>query len=90
MTTHHTIETHAKVYLTLDESGDWFVDPVTCDGYPLDGLDDGPFHAPADCAVEDCSFIGNPEVLFGWKTLDTPTAEELFVLLGRALGKEGF
>ena len=37
------IEQHAKVYLTWDiEKRRWYVDSVTMDGYPLDGLPGGP------------------------------------------------
>jgi len=37
----HVIEEHVKVYLV--RRGDrWVIDPVSDDGYPLDGLEGGP------------------------------------------------
>lgn len=36
------IENHAKVYLHRNPGAEfWEIDPVTCDGYPLDGLAGG-------------------------------------------------
>jgi hypothetical protein len=74
----HNVEEHVKVYLVLVD-GEWKVDDIIFDGYPLDGLPDGPAcvngengdHGGTCDAVKHC-----PQL---------PTGEQLFDLLGEAL-----
>lgn len=88
----HKIEEVAKVYLQLNEDGTgWEIDPVTCDGSPLFGYDNGPIDDECMCgrstSVEHMALIGRAEAM------DLPTAEELLHLLAEELGytvtKEG-
>lgn len=83
----HRIENHAKVYLHLEETSAgsrWVVSPVTVDGYPLDGVEDGNY----------CDYEGHPPgARPDWdrqhllaKDLTLPTAAELLPILAAALG----
>jgi hypothetical protein len=83
----HRIENHVKVYLHLEETGTgarWVVSPVTVDGYPLDGVEDGHY----------CDYEGHPPgARPDWDRqhreaaeVHLPTAEELLPLLATALG----
>ncbi len=83
----HRIENHVKVYLHLEETAAglrWVVSPVTVDGYPLDGVEDGNY----------CDYEGHPPgARPDWdrqhllaKDLSLPTAAELLPLLAAALG----
>lgn len=50
----HKIEEHAKVYLVLSADGThWELDPIIDDGWPLDGLTDGPTPKSSDCECSD-------------------------------------
>ena len=87
----HEIEQHAKVYLELDENERWKVAHVTLDGHPLDGLDGAQngecllTHEPGSSDRSDC--IGMRERA---NRIDLPTGQELYELLGRALGRQAF
>ncbi|GAB7007703.1 hypothetical protein JCM18899A_51780 [Nocardioides sp. AN3] len=83
----HRIENHVKVYLHLEETPAgprWVVSPVTVDGYPLDGVEDGNY----------CDYEGHPPgARPDWdrqhrlaKDLSLPTAAELLPILASALG----
>ncbi|MDR7254934.1 hypothetical protein J2X46_003936 [Nocardioides sp. BE266] len=83
----HRIENHVKVYLHLEETAAgprWVVSPVTVDGYPLDGVEDGNY----------CDYEGHPPgARPDWdrqhrlaKDLYLPTAAELLPILASALG----
>ena len=83
----HRIENHVKVYLHLEETATgprWVVSPVTVDGYPLDGVEDGNY----------CDYEGHPPgARPDWdcqhrlaKDLSLPTAAELLPILASALG----
>lgn len=83
----HRIENHVKVYLHLEETAAgprWAVSPVTVDGYPLDGVEDGHY----------CDYEGHPPgARPDWdrqhllaKDLSLPTAAELLPILAAALG----
>lgn len=83
----HRIENHVKVYLHLEETAAgprWVVSPVTVDGYPLDGVEDGNY----------CDHEGHPPgARPNWdrqhrlaKDLYLPTAAELLPILAAALG----
>ncbi|HCB07812.1 MAG TPA: hypothetical protein PLZ93_05120 [Nocardioides sp.] len=83
----HRIENHVKVYLHLEETAaglEWVVSPVTIDGYPLDGVEDGNY----------CDYEGHPPgARPDWdrqhqmaKDLHLPTAAELLPILASALG----
>lgn len=76
------VEDHAKVYLVI-EDGRWTVDPVSDDGYPLDGLEDG-----AQCIAtapdeadhgRRCDHVDDLP--------DLPTARELYDLLGELFAR---
>lgn len=46
----HKIEESAKVYLVLNEDGTgWELDHIVFDGYPLDGLEEGPADTECEC-----------------------------------------
>lgn len=45
----NVIEDHVKVYLTADDEGRWRIDSTTVDGYPLDGLTNGPDDSQCEC-----------------------------------------
>ena len=85
----HRIEADPKVYLLLDENRQWMVDYITADGYPLDPAGEHAYHVARDC-VDGCEDHRSVEEIAGGTLPDLPTAEQLFRLLGRALGKEGF
>jgi hypothetical protein len=83
----HRIENHVKVYLHLEETAvglGWVVSPVTVDGYPLDGVEDGNY----------CDYEGHPPgARPDWdrqhrmaKDVYLPTAAELLPILASALG----
>jgi len=83
----HRIENHVKVYLHLEETATgprWAVSPVTVDGYPLDGVEDGNY----------CDYEGHPPgARPDWdrqhrlaKDLSLPTAAQLLPILASALG----
>ena len=82
----HRIENLVKVYLHLEESAAgprWVVSPVTVDGYPLDGVEDGHY----------CDYEGHPPgARPDWdrqhllaRDLSLPTAAELLPILAAAL-----
>lgn len=81
------IENHVKVYLHIEETAAgprWLVSPVTVDGYPLAGVEDGNY----------CDYEGHPPgARPGWhrqhrvaRDLYLPTAAELLPILASALG----
>ena len=83
----HRIENHVKVYLHLEETTAgprWVVSPVTVDGYPLDGVEDGHY----------CDYEGHPPgARPDWdrqhlvaKNVYLPGAAELLPILASALG----
>jgi hypothetical protein len=79
----HVLEDHAKVYLRLVE-GRWEIDPVTLDGSPLDGLEDGPECSDADTQHRrhDCPLVGD-------RVPPLPTARQLFCMLADEIGPLG-
>ncbi|MGK5680194.1 hypothetical protein [Actinoplanes sp. URMC 104] len=76
----HTIEQKSGVYLLLDATGRWRIDPVTFDGAPLLGYDNGALN-------EACEHDGNDpdgecDVLTqAADTVELPTAGELTALM---------
>jgi hypothetical protein len=76
----HRVEERVGVYLILSADGQrWEIDPVTLDGYPLDGSDHGPNHD--ECPVEGC------DSTWGQPYPELPTGAEVAALLARAIAE---
>lgn len=77
----HRVEEHAKVYLRLADDGTrWEIDPITFDGFPLDGLKNGPTPTESDCECTDrkqCWEVHNHAAF----SVPLPTGAELFTML---------
>lgn len=85
------IENHAKVYLRREPGGAWTVDPVTLDGYELDGAEEGDYDDYFDVKPDDVidGEIPGSVILAGradWNTEPLPTGRELLDLMAAALG----
>lgn len=76
----HKIEEHVKVYLRLADDGTgWVIDPITFDGFPLDGLKIGPTPTESDCECADRRHCWEAHNYASHVPL--PTGEELFNLM---------
>lgn len=76
----HKIEEHVKVYLRLSDDGSrWVIDPITFDGFPLDGLKNGPTPTESDCECADRKACWEAHNHAAYVPL--PTGKELFDLM---------
>ena len=83
---HHKIEETVKVYLLWDDqAGAWVIDPLTCDGAQLDGLERGAYINCADLDVAD-DHGGCEAEADRANIAPLPNADELLRLLAGQLG----
>lgn len=79
----HIIEEHVKVYLRLNAEGTaWEIDPINDDGFPLDGLNNGPQPKESDCECENkqqCWEAHNHAAY----NVERPTGKELFDMMAQ-------